>query len=133
MIETASISFSVYGSPVAKGRPNVAFRGKYPVMYTPSATRAAEESFIQQAIKYKPETPWEGPISITFRFYKIKPPSMSKKVKEWTKKPDLDNLIKLSLDAMNKIFFQDDSQIVEIIARKEYSDTPRTYVEIRKK
>ena len=63
--------------------------------------------------------------------YKIKPKSYSKKVKYWTKKPDIDNMIKLVLDAMNKIFYQDDAQIVELKCIKKYDPVPRTEVYIR--
>jgi len=33
---------------------------------------------------------------------------------------------------MNKIFFQDDAQITELICHKAYSENPRTEVIIRK-
>ena len=48
------------------------------------------------------------------------------------KTPDLDNLVKFVLDAMNKVFYVDDSQVTEIITTKEYSDTTEgfTYVKI---
>lgn len=122
----------VFGAPTPKGRPRVAMRGRFPTVYTPKETREAEDSFMQQAIKQKPETPLEGALSIRIKFYKIKPKSMSKKVIHWTTKPDLDNLVKLVIDALNKVFFQDDAQIIEISASKEYDQTPRTEVEIRK-
>lgn len=122
----------VYGEPTPKGRPKVRVRGRYAQMYTPEATREAEDSFMAQAIKLKPETPIEGPLSVSIAFYKIKPKSLPKYVKYWTKKPDLDNMVKLVLDAMNKVFFQDDAQIVELVATKQYDDVPRTEVIIRK-
>ena len=122
----------VYGEPTPKGRPRVAMMGRFPTVYTPKETREAEDTFLQQAIKQKPETPLEGPLSISIKFYKIKPKSKPKKVIHWTTKPDLDNLVKLVIDALNKVFFQDDSQIIEIQATKQYDQTPRTEVEIRK-
>jgi len=45
-----------------------------------------------------------------------------------TKKPDLDNLIKLIKDACNKIIWKDDAQVVSIFAEKVYSETPRKEV-----
>ena len=44
-------------------------------------------------------------------------------------KPDLDNVVKLILDAINGIVFADDKQVVSISASKAYSDTPRTTVQ----
>ena len=123
---------TIYGEPVAKGRPKIAVRGRFPVVYTPKKTRDAEDSFLAQAIKQKPDKPLEGPLSVVIEFYKIKPKSYPKSVKFWTKKPDLDNMIKLVLDALNKVFFIDDAQIVHLISRKEYDDVPRTEVYISK-
>lgn len=42
-------------------------------------------------------------------------------IEEHIKTPDLDNLGKSILDALNKIAFEDDSQVVELVMRKEYS------------
>ena len=47
-----------------------------------------------------------------------------------TKVPDIDNLQKLVQDSINKVVFYDDSQVVEIFARKLYSDKPRTEIKI---
>ena len=45
-------------------------------------------------------------------------------------RPDTDNLVKLVSDALNGVFWVDDSQ-VQIMAIKLYSEHPRTQVEIR--
>ncbi len=47
-----------------------------------------------------------------------------------SKNPDLDNLQKSINDAMNKAVFIDDSQIVEVYAKKVYSDSPGILVNI---
>jgi len=39
---------------------------------------------------------------------------------------DVDNLTKALLDALNKVAFDDDSQIAILNVQKKYSDTPRT-------
>lgn len=44
------------------------------------------------------------------------------------KKPDLDNLIKWVLDCGNKILWKDDSSVVKIMAKKVWSDRPRTKI-----
>ena len=49
-----------------------------------------------------------------------------------TSKPDLDNFLKLFLDAMNKVVYMDDSQIVEIFATKVYSKYPCTVINVAK-
>lgn len=122
------LKMTIFGEPTPKGRPKVAMRGKFPQVYTPKQTRDAEESFLAQIIKQRPEKPITEAIKITIDFYKAKPKSMPKKVVHWTKKPDLDNMVKLVLDAMNKVFFIDDSQIIELNCRKKYDEVPRTEV-----
>jgi len=122
------IKFTVYGTPTPKGRPKVVRKGKFSVAYTPKKTREGEQTFLQQAIKHKPAKPLSGPIKVTIRFFKLKPKSLPKRVVHNVKKPDVDNLIKLVLDTMNSIFFQDDSQIVELVSSKQYGQTPRTEV-----
>lgn len=39
-----------------------------------------------------------------------------------TKKPDIDNIVKVVLDAMNKFAFKDDTQIVRLEVEKLYTD-----------
>ncbi|CZR99762.1 Endodeoxyribonuclease RusA [Clostridioides difficile] len=46
------------------------------------------------------------------------------------KKPDLDNIIKSVADSLNGIAYKDDSQIVEVVSKKYYSDRPRVEVEL---
>ncbi|HGM1282915.1 TPA: RusA family crossover junction endodeoxyribonuclease [Clostridioides difficile] len=47
-----------------------------------------------------------------------------------SKKPDLDNIIKSVADSLNGIAYKDDSQIVEVVSKKYYSDKPRVEVEL---
>ncbi|MDF2859178.1 MAG: endodeoxyribonuclease RusA [Neobacillus sp.] len=47
-----------------------------------------------------------------------------------TKKPDVDNICKICADALNKIAYDDDSQIVSAIIQKFYSDRPRVEIEL---
>ena len=46
------------------------------------------------------------------------------------KRPDLDNIYKLAIDACNGIAFRDDAQIVALAAFKLYSLTPRLEITI---
>ena len=48
-----------------------------------------------------------------------------------TKKPDLDNLVKIIADSLNELAYYDDAQIVDVQCRKFYSDRPRVEVRIR--
>lgn len=48
------------------------------------------------------------------------------------KKPDVDNILKIIADSLNKVAYKDDAQIVECIIRKFYSENPRVEVAISK-
>lgn len=71
-------------------------------------------------------------------YYAI-PKSKSKKVKEKmrthqlrpVKKPDMDNVVKVVADSLNQVAYKDDTQIVDQMCRKFYSDNPRVEVTIR--
>jgi len=115
---------------VAKGRPRVALRGKYPTIYTPKETKEAEERIILQTRRQKPKELMTGPIVMDIVFFKVKPKSYSKSTIYWTKKPDIDNMIKLVLDALNGVFYVDDAQVMRITATKQYSDSARTEITI---
>ena len=133
------IKFCIYGEPPNKGRPRMRIiKGKFPIVYTPTKTKKEEEAFITQSLPFKPERPFIEPLIINITTYFSIPASFSKKKKAKavagclrpTKKPDIDNIVKSILDAMNKIFYQDDKQVVELSVKKFYSEKPRTEVEI---
>ena len=46
------------------------------------------------------------------------------------KKPDLDNMAKAVLDALNGLAYIDDSQIYSLTLYKTYSEQPGTYLKI---
>ena len=83
--------------------------------------------------------PFEGPVSISVSFHLPIPKSTSKKKRALIqqglefplKKPDIDNLCKFLCDCLKTITFLDDSQIVELIAQKYFSDHPRTVISIK--
>lgn len=130
------IEFTVYGEPRPKGRPRFVRMGKFVGTYTPKKTVQAENDFKLQSLKYRPEKPIESPICIRVAFYKTPPQSWSTKKKQKAEsgeiypvtRPDWDNYGKLICDAMNGIFWCDDSQIVRATILKRYSETPRIEV-----
>lgn len=46
-------------------------------------------------------------------------------------RPDVDNLVKLVLDALNGLAYDDDAQVVEVTARKFYAAEPETRIAVR--
>ena len=133
------IKFTIYGEPVPKGRPKFTVRGGYAIAYTPKKTREAETNLRVQALPFKPDKPLEGAIILTVTIYRSIPKSFSKKKIEMAEngilrpvtRPDVSNYLKGIEDAFNKIMWNDDSQIVRIIAGKYYSNRPRIEIEIQ--
>lgn len=129
------ISFTVVGQPVPKARAIVTDKrnkqGKK-ITFTPKRTQYAEADFIRQAAIHAPKIPLSGPICLDVTFYMPIPKSWPEWKKEAAREykirpistPDRDNLLKLVQDAMNKVFWKDDAQVVEGQTAKYYSDEP---------
>lgn len=119
-----------------KGRPRFTRGG---VVYTDAKTKRAEEAiraaFIEAARKQSPEwstyEPYFGdiPVRLTLITHKPLPKTTPKRVYSAfdTTRPDIDNCFKCGMDALNRIAFRDDSQVVEITAMKR--DRVRDYPE----
>lgn len=136
------IQFTVYGTPVGKGRPKFSTVNGCATAYTPAKTVNYENlvklSVQQQQRGLKPfdkDVPLQADIIAYFPI----PKSTSKKKREamlnneiyHTKKPDADNITKCILDALNGIAYYDDSQVVYVRCKKNYSDEPRAEIIIR--
>lgn len=136
------MKFTVYGEPVAKGRPRFSTRGGIVRSYTPNKT-ASYENLVKLSFDTQVEDKkkLEGEIFAEIIAYFPIPKSTSKKKAELmrngeimhTKKCDCDNLAKSILDSLNKIAYDDDSQICSLVVKKFYSDTPRVEVNIWQK
>ena len=48
-----------------------------------------------------------------------------------SRKPDIDNVLKVVLDALNGVAYKDDSRVVAVSARKVYSMTPKLVIEMK--
>ena len=51
--------------------------------------------------------------------------------KQHVYKPDTDNLAKFVLDALNGVYYKDDSQICQLIVHKKYGDVDSVLVELQ--
>lgn len=104
---------------VGKGRPRFTRLGR---TYTPSKTAIAErivrEGFVRAAGRSYED--FTGPVSISVKATRELARSNPK---FWAgrsdmMKPDLDNVLKLVLDALNGVAYHDDSQVIFITASK---------------
>jgi len=130
------IEFTIYGNPVAQGRPR-AFKDKAGNVrvYDPTSAREWKQLVKAQAtLNRRTEKGLiEGPIILGLYFFLVKPKSLPKKVKRHIKRPDLDNLGKAVKDGLKGVFYRDDSQIYREVLTKDYckgNDSPRVTVQL---
>lgn len=130
--------FTAPGKPVAKGRP-IASRGrpgqKFVRMRTPKKTLMFENYVRERYLtKYLNGPLMEGPLEISVVAVFGVPKSWPKKRRaaaRWKiSTPDLDNIVKAVVDALNEVAFHDDAQVVRITAEKRYGARPQTRVVI---
>lgn len=129
--------FEVEGNIVGKQRPRVnMYTGN---VYTPNKTKDYEE-WIKQSffLKYPRFEILENRVSIEIIAY-LKIPKNTSKVKtnemlenkiSPLKKPDIDNIGKIVLDALNKYVIKDDIQVSKINIEKKYSEEEKLYIKI---
>jgi len=122
------------GKPVAKSRPRF-WNGR---AVTDPKTREAEQRLLvyyKQAARGR--KPYTGSITVEMVFIFTPPKSWPAKkqadaiAQSWphTKRPDIDNLVKL-LDGLNGYAWVDDSQIANVRATKQYGIVDKTEITI---
>lgn len=126
---TFMVNFQVDGTPVPKGRPRFARRGKFVSTYSPKTT-VDYESKVSEAAKQAmgSSEPLESPIAAYIYITLPIPASYTKKrtaaclsgLERPTKRSDIDNYCKAIFDGMNGIVYLDDSQIVSLHSTKVY-------------
>lgn len=130
------IEFEIQGVAEPKGRPRFSRHGRSVHTYTPDKTKQFERWFQHKSDPYKPAVPLELPVALDVRFYLPAPKRIKVKDEDFLEhvpvvvKPDLDNLLKGVMDAMNKIFWKDDNQVYRFTSEKFYSSRPRICVRV---
>ena len=129
--------FEVPGKVIGKGRPRLnSYTG---IVYTPTKTKDYE-TLIEQyfLLKYPKIKMIDGRIKVSIIAYFSTPKATKKSdINEMlennispTKKPDIDNIVKVLLDSMNKFAFKDDNQITKLEVEKKYAQEDKVYVKI---
>lgn len=129
--------FEVMGDIKGKARPRVnSYTG---IVYTPTNTKDYENLIKQYFImKYPRYTPFEKRVAVKIVAYFKIPRNTSKKNTKMmldgdispVKKPDIDNIVKIVLDALNKMAFKDDNQITKLDVEKRYGEEEKLYCNI---
>lgn len=138
MLILKEINFTVPGEPRGKGRPRFSRSGH---TYTDSETRAYENKII--AYYRKAHGAFHFPngafISVDVVAYLPIPKSATKAQRAGmeagtilpSRKPDVDNIEKAVLDALNGIAYKDDARVCRTSCRKFYGSEPRLEITVK--
>ena len=136
-------SYFVPGVPKAQQRPRAFARlidGK-PIarVYCPGTAEAWKASIALGCADGMPDKPLWGPVRVDMAFHMPRPKRLMRaKDPEGpiphTQKPDFDNLVKGTLDALKTIgWFRDDAQVCQSLISKQYhgkAQVPGCFIEI---
>ena len=126
------IHLNLYGNPIPWKRP-----GGTRIRYDIQAKEKEQIKWVLRS-QYRNSEPLKTPLIVNLVFSfpvpksasGIKRKQMLNNVTYHMKRPDVDNCAKFILDCMNGEIFQDDCQIVQLNARKQFSDQPGTLIEL---
>ena len=134
-----TLSFEILGEPQGKGRPR--FSRATGRTYTPAKTVAYENLVKVEYERQCAGKRFDDGEYVDLRIYAYYgiPKSASKKKHAMmasgairpTKKPDMDNVVKVIADSLNGIAYKDDTQVVDSMVRKFYSEYPRVRVVLK--
>lgn len=127
------MTFTIPISPKAQKRDRIATRGGHAISYKDSGQKREEDKILALIYQFKPPVPFTGPLSLRIEAYLPIPASKPKRWRQEaehgiirpTTKPDSTNLAKQIEDVMNRVFYADDKQIVDLTVRKWYGLNPQ--------
>ena len=115
----------VHGTPKPQPRPRATIRGNHAGVYNPKTADEWKNQVIAGLWEHRLKE-IEGPISLYLSFVLPRPKVMNGNkypdgVIPHIKKPDIDNLVKSTMDAMSDMgIWGDDRQVCQLITRKNY-------------
>lgn len=88
-------------------------------------SQQAEKNWVATYLRFlRKEEPLEGPLKLSFEFNM----KHAKKKGYHMGRPDIDNLVKFYMDCLNGILYEDDKQVVSLVATKVYNTEPCTKI-----
>ncbi len=126
-------AFFIPGVPVAQPRPRTLITaGKVHTVSNPRGSRvSAWKQVVQLYARQAFRKPLEGPLKLILAFLLPRSSGAPKERLLWHKtRPDLDNLVKAILDAMNGIVYLDDGQVCYCESTKMTDDQCGVEVQI---
>lgn len=135
-----SIQFHVPGEVRGQSRPRATIRAGHAAVYETAKDKSYKgliQHYAAEAMEKKgfasPVEPDTRGFCISIVVYMKYPKAFSRKKKDLAlqmllkpfRKPDLDNIAKIYLDAMNSIVYPDDRMVTQMSISKVYSDVDR--------
>lgn len=120
----SGITARVIGDPAPQGSKRCFCRGgRATVVESSSARVKAWRAAIVAALPADLE-PFQGPVQVDVHFYLPRPKAMREEYVTHAKRPDLDKLVRSTLDALTTArVVQDDAQVAILVAQKRYCAT----------
>jgi Holliday junction resolvase RusA-like endonuclease len=121
----SSLSFFIPGKIQGKQRPRFSKKSVYTPVETVNYEKKIKFLVRKKINESKINIPFDGPIEVNIKAFKTIPSYKKNKVFDGDfcqSKPDCDNIIKVVLDSLNKIVFDDDKQVAKISLLKCYTD-----------
>ncbi len=126
-----SINVTINSEPIPQKRHRHVSRGKFVQVYDPCSKEKAK--FAKQCSAFAPDEPIDTAISVSVVFAFSRPKShygtgrnagivKASAPTEHMKKPDADNLAKFLLDALNGLYWRDDSIINNLTVAKVWAE-----------
>jgi Holliday junction resolvase RusA-like endonuclease len=126
------VMYTVYGEAIGKQRPRFVRRGNHVSTYTPEKTKTYEDEIRYMAkCAMGASPPLETPVTVAIYIRVEIPKSFSKQKRKDAlegilkpmRKPDIDNIAKSHLDAIQGgIIILDDKQVVNLHVTKVYAE-----------
>ena len=118
--------------PQPKGRVRTTFINGKVRSYTPERTQNAQDAIIWRLMRHQEDCfARDIPVKLTATFFRTKSKYLPKRETLPHRKPDLDNLLKLLLDAMIGVLVVDDCQITALRVSKRWTDKEYGYITIK--
>jgi Holliday junction resolvase RusA-like endonuclease len=134
------VTITLQGHPQGKGRARAFIRGGHVGHYTPQKTRSYESLIFGAAIDAMgSRPPFEEAVELELCAVYAIPASWSEKKRQRamvgeikpTKKPDLDNVLKVWNDALNGVVYRDDAQVIIAFVEKRYGPAPLVVMTVK--
>lgn len=128
------INFTVFSQPIPQPRPKGRRIGAGIQIYTPASKKIAEykdtirNAFLKASLSIKDKTflfSDDYDIKLTVRYFLKRPQDLlstnqTDDALPHTRLPDLDNLLKGTMDALTGFAWKDDSRVFDIVSSKRY-------------